>query len=299
MKLAILIPVHNHLEFTAAALDRLTEVQQKYRELFIIVIDDGSSDGTHEYITSHFGNVTVLKGDGNLWWSGAVNMGAKYAADVLKSDYILLWNNDIHFREDYFEQLFDVLSHTDKDTIIGSKILVRENPDLVWSMGGCFNPRTGIYNMHGYYEKDSGKYNHITEVDWLTGMGTVVPVNVLEQTGYWDNVNFPQYHGDSDFTYRARLKGYKIVVHPGLVIYNNVKSSGMEHHGNFRELLKMMTDLRSKSNFRKKLKFYRLYSRSIRAYFPLFLSYLKIFGGFFKWKLLRLLGFRKNELVSK
>jgi GT2 family glycosyltransferase len=300
MKLAVLIPVHNHLEFTAATLTLLDEVQKKYPgELAIVVIDDGSSDGTGDYIASRFDKVHLLKGDGNLWWSGAVNMGARYAVHTLKADYLLLWNNDIVFRDDYFDRLFELLPRTSVDTVIGSKILVHENPDLVWSMGGCFNPRTGTYNMHGYYEQDSEKYSRPMEVDWLTGMGTIVPAHVLMRTGYWDAVNFPQYHGDSDFTYRAKLRGFTIVVHPDLILYNHVKSSGMEHRGSFRKLFRMLTDLRSKSNFSKKFKFYRLYSKSVRAYYPLFSSYFKLFGGFFKWKLLQLFGIKKKELVSK
>lgn len=254
----------------------------------VIVIDDGSSDGTSDWIKRNYPTVIVLNGTGELWWSGATNLGAKYALEVLKCQYILLWNNDISFRTDYFHNLLKLLNNDDKSTIIGSKIMVKEEPSLVWSMGGRFNPVNGKYFMYGYFKPDGPDYSKVWEADWLTGMGTVVPSNVIDKSGYWNSRDFPQYHGDSDFTYRAKLKGFKIKVFPDLVLYNNTKSSGIEHDGNLKKLILLLTSTRSKSNFRYIYKFYRLHSVSLLAYYTLFMHYFRIFGGFFKWKILGL-----------
>jgi len=300
MKLAVLIPVHNNRDFTISALnDLLGIINKKYKEeISIVVIDDGSTDGTYTSITKFYPEIKILKGDGNLWWSGAINLGAKYAIEELKSEFILLWNNDITFKEDYFSKLRSNLIYADINTIIGSKILIKNQPEIVWSMGGRFNNKNGKYHMFGYYQKDSEKYCNIAHVDWLTGMGTVVPKSIIEDVGYWDQQNFPQYHGDSDFTYRAKLKGYNIIVNPELIIYNSVENSGMEHNGNMRQLIKMMTDIRSKTNFKKNYTFYKKYSKSTLAYYPFILSYLKLFGGFLKWNILHLFGCKKKKLVN-
>ena len=148
--------------------------------------------------------------------------------------------------------------------------------------------------MHGYYDNDGKEYHQPKRVDWLTGMGTVVPRQAIEKIGYWDNQHFPQYHGDSDFTYRAKTQGFNNVVHPALIIYNNVSSTGIEHGGSLKALFRTMTDLRSKTNFRVNLSFYRLHATSLRAYVPFTVSYLKVFGGFFKWKFLGIFGIRKK-----
>lgn len=256
------------------------------KNLSIVVIDDGSTDGTSEWIRNNYPQVTVLKGTGDLWWSGAINLGAKYAIEVLKCHYVLLWNNDVSFRNDYFSSLLRILNNSGESTIIGSKILVKENTAQVWSMGGCFNPVSGKYYMYGYFKNDGPEYSTKREVDWLTGMGTIIPSSVILINNYWNNLDFPQYHGDSDFTYRAKLKGYKIEVSPELVLYNSTQSSGIEHGGSLRKLFLLMTDNRSKSNFRNIFRFYQLHSVSVRAYFPLFMHYFKIFGGFIKWKIL-------------
>lgn len=291
MKVAVLIPVFNHLEFTIKAVKDLLPF--KNNQLEVVVIDDGSSDGTYQWLTNQAKDVIVLRGDGNLWWSGAINLGAKYAIEQLNADYLLLWNNDITFHPDYFYKLFRIIAEADRNTVIGSKIYVNDQPKTIWSMGGCFNPKTGLYNMFGYLQNDTEEFNRIKSVDWLTGMGTLVPKSVIEMIGFWDRKNFPQYHGDSDFTYRAKLAGYKIIVHPELIIFNNVKNSGIEHNGSLKQLIRLFTDIRSKSNFGRKLFFYKLHSRSILAYYPLLLSYFKIIGGFFKWKLFHLVGIKK------
>ncbi len=295
MKVAILIPVHNHIEFTLQALSALGPVVNN--EINVVVIDDGSVDGTYELIKSGFPKTIVLKGDGNLWWSGAVNAGAKYAIDKLGADFILLWNNDITFEKDYFQKLRHILDNTDNQTIIGSKIYVKEKPELIWSMGGVFNPNNGKYHMIGYYQNDSEKYNKTAQVDWLTGMGTIVPTHIINKIGGWDEKNFPLYHGDSDFTYRAKLQGYSIIVNPDLKIYNNVINSGIEHNGNMKQLFKLVTDIKSKANFKRYYIFYKKYSKSKIAYYPLFILYFKLFAGFFKWKILKFIGLKKKKVA--
>jgi len=295
--IAILLPVHNRLDLTKKTLEELSMRMQnsQHYKFYLVLIDDGSTDGTAEWVKHHYPEVIILMGDGNLWWSGAVNLGAKYALETLNASYLFLYNNDIHLKKDYLPELLKILAENDSETIIGSKIYIAEQPDLIWSMGGYFNPKTGKYGMYGYYEKDSPYYNSVFSVDWFTGMGTVIPKEVIEKIGFWDNINFPQYHGDSDFTYRAKKAGFKLLVNPALKIYNSVKHSGIEHEGSFKKLIQLITDIRSKSNFVKNFRFYRRYATSIRAYFPLVWSYFKIFGGFFKWKILTFLHLKAGK----
>ncbi len=302
-KTGLIIPIHNGLQYTRKCLynlDRFFQSDKILQELIkIIVVDDGSTDGSKAWINENFPSVIVLEGDGNLWWSGAINMGAKYAFEALQTEYVLLWNNDIIPHQDFFKKLLQLLSRDDKKTVYGSKILIAEDDSLVWSMGGIFNPYNGKYFMIGSYEKDAEAYQKVTVSDWLPGMGTIIPKEVIDKTGYWNAEDFPQYHGDSDFTYRAKLSGFAIKVIPDLIIYNHVTKSGLDHGGKLSGLMKMMTDNRSKVNFRKNLKFYRLYAKSPLAYVPLFTEYIKIIGGFIKWKILSIFGLRKNLLNNK
>ena len=297
MEFAILIPVFNHLELTGKMLDSLQAAlgQCQGAKFHVIVIDDGSTDGTSEWVEKNHPEVVLLKGDGNLWWSGAVNVGASHALDVLKVDYLVLWNNDISFREDYFTTMVRAVNNSEMPVILGSKIYVDENPEQVWSMGGFFDPRNGKYDMYAYYADDAEEFQKDREVDWLTGMGTVIPAGVVREIGTWNQEQFPQYHGDSDFTYRAKLAGYRNILKHELKLYNSVGHSGLEHEDSFRKLMGLMTDIRSKINIRKNVLFYRKYARSPRAYLPLVKLYFIVFAGFFKWKILGLFGAGKGK----
>jgi len=296
-KVAVIVPVHNHLNQTRACLERLVKEAADSGEMQIqlVVIDDGSTDGTGEWVKNTCPDVHLLSGNGKLWWSGAVNRGARFALHTLDADYLLLWNNDVLHAPDYFEKLQEIIAEYDQQTIVGSKIMVHETPGQVWSMGGYFSPSTGKYGMHGYYKPDGEQYRNPMAVDWLTGMGTLIPAQIPEILGYWNETHFPLYHGDSDFTYRAGQAGFKMVVDPRLILFNKVKSSGFMHASNLSELKRLIQDIRSKSNFKTLWRFYRLHAGSPLAYLPVIALYSKVIAGFFKWNLLHRLGIKRTH----
>jgi GT2 family glycosyltransferase len=300
MKIAILIPVFNNLQYTQNCLQNITGILEKDKigsSFEVIVIDDGSTDGTRDWITRNYKNIHLLEGDGNLWWSGGINMGAKYALETVKADYVLLWNNDIEIRDDYFSMMLKVSTEYDDSTLIGSKVYANMEKKIVWTMGGIFNPRTGYTGMKAYMVDDTEAYQKSIEADWLTGMGTLVPAKVIREMGYWDAVNFPQYHGDTEFSYRAKLHGFRNVVDPRLVIWNDIENTGLNHGGSFSKLVRMTKDKRSLYNLKVNLKFHRLYAESPLAYIYLVKIYIKLFAGFFKWKLLNLFGVQKSPVI--
>jgi GT2 family glycosyltransferase len=106
-------------------------------------------------------------------------------------------------------------------------------------------------------------------------------------------VNFPQYHGDSDFTYRAKLAGFRLLVYPQLKIWNDITNTGLEHKGSFSMLMRSLKHVKSYYNIRIDIKFYRKFARSPLAYTELVVKYGRLIGGFFKWKALNALGIQK------
>ena len=298
-RIAIIIPVHNNLEFTKKSIQtlrRLTAGEDfQHSEFLTVIVDDGSTDGTGEWLAVNHPEITVLTGDGSLWWSGGVNMGAGYAIDELKADYILLWNNDIIPASEYFIEIDKLAGQLDGRTIAGSKILYLEKDRIIWSFGGLFDQRSGAKKMVGYNLPDSEEFNRVIDVDWLPGMGTLIPVPVIRHIGYWDAGAFPQYHGDSDFTYRAKRAGYRILVYPQLVLWNDKSSSGLSHGDSMKGLIGTLTSIRSDYNIRKNLLFYRRYATSPLAYCFLATYYFRLIGGFMKWKILSLFGAKRGD----
>jgi len=294
--IAILIPVHNGIAYTKKCLDNLQRILPRETDSLdyrIIVIDDGSVDSTARWIHENHPETIVLQGDGNLWWSGAINMGAKYAMDTLNASHILLWNNDIVIGEDYFTVLAGIIFQEEKDVLIGSKIYCDPEFQKVWSAGGVFDTRTGAVYMMGYFAEDQAAWQEVLEVDWLTGMGTLIPKEVIEKTGYWDAKRFPQYFGDTDFTLRAKNKGFKNKVVPRLKIANDTSNSGIKKIYKWSDMKMALTSVKSLHHIGINYQFYRQHARTFRAFSEFFRIYYYFFGGFLKRKIKKF--FRIND----
>lgn len=300
-KIALVFPIFNGLDFTKTCLKHLSdsfkEVDSKKEIFEIVIADDGSVDNSQEWIKQHYPDVHILQGDGNLWWSGGINLAIDYAINNLKVDYLLWWNNDIHSSDDYFKNLLKILESPNVSKIIGSKIYYADRKEVIWSMGGLFNSKNGTKSMMGNDTQDSLEYNTPREAEWLAGMGSLVHSSVYKDIGMLDAKNFPQYHGDSDFTLRARKSGYKIIVYPELKVYNDKRQSGLQHEESLKQMMESLVSIRSNYNIKIDFKFYRIHTTCPRAYFPLIKKYVSYTGGFFKWKLLGLFGIKRKRKI--
>lgn len=298
MKVSIVFPVHNGLRYTKMCLKSLfgfiDNIGKDKAEFYVVVVDDGSTDGTYEWISKNYIRVKLLRGDGNLWWSGGINLAVDFAINEMKTDYIVWWNNDILPDKDYFKNLLNILENNRPDTIVGSKIYLSKDQDIVWSMGGIFNPITGFKDMIGTRQPDSDQLQNPVQCDWLTGMGTITHSSVYQEIGMVDEKNFPQYHGDSDFTFRAKKHGFNLIVNPRLKIYNDTDNSGLIHNDNTSNFFRSLFTIRSSYNIAKEFKFYRMHAETIRAYIPFLGKYGKYIGGFIKWKLLGIIGKKRQ-----
>ncbi len=86
----IIIPVHNRKQIAIACLENLNTCGDLQKYHVIVVV--GSTDGTAEVIRSQYPMVEIITGDGNLWWTGAIALGMKYAYE--RGAEVLIWLND-------------------------------------------------------------------------------------------------------------------------------------------------------------------------------------------------------------
>jgi GT2 family glycosyltransferase len=161
-------------------------------------------------------------------------------------------------------------------------------------MGGLFDMKTGFKSLIGSAEPDSELYEKVTTCDWLPGMGTITHKSVYEKIGWLDEENFPQYHGDSDFTLRAKKAGYKVIVHPDLMIFNDTLHSGLRHDKSAKRLVQSLFSIKSNYNIKKDFLFYKKHTVSAKAYSVFLNKYFKYIGGFLKWKVLGLVGIKQH-----
>src|ERR1700687_977553 len=125
-KIYIIVPVFNRRPLTERFLRCIRE--QSFRDFEIIVVDDGSSDGTAEMIAGQFKEVQLLRGDGNLWWTGAINLGIQHAmVSASQDDAVLVINDDLEIDSGYLANLHELWRAMPR-TLIGSVVVDINNP---------------------------------------------------------------------------------------------------------------------------------------------------------------------------
>ena len=117
MIIAIIIPIYNRLEITKIGLYSLFESLKNYNinngqfKYKVIVVDDGSTDKSSDWISQYYKEIIIVKSNGNLWWSGSLNLGINYAIDNCNPDYMLLWNDDTLCDLEYFINLDKIITN--------------------------------------------------------------------------------------------------------------------------------------------------------------------------------------------
>lgn len=216
--LFVVMPVHNRKAATRKCLNCL--YHQTYPFIKIIVVDDGSNDGTQEMIEQEFSEVIRLRGNGNLWWTGATNMGIKYAINN-DADLILTLNNDVLVKSNYIHKLIN--AHLDNlDALIGSIELTQDTPHILLYAGiKSFNPWTAKSMKNGSLLKEySGELSGLLPTISLPGRGVLIPSDVFMTIGMFDEDSFPQYAADFDFSVRAAKAGFSLLVHSENPVYS-------------------------------------------------------------------------------
>ena len=218
----ILIPAHNNKKEVLEVLECLNH--ETYRDIKIVLVDDGSTDNTEEEIRLHFPDVIVLKGDGNLWWTGANVMGIDYIIrQVRDGDFVLLLNNDLTVSPDYVEALVKAsISH--RRAIVGSTLVDYNDPNFLES-GIKFDNHMNLIVNRDKEKIESTEFD--MDIDVLPGRGTLIPIEVFKKIGNFNVKKLPHYGADYEFTIRAKRAGHKLIVsHNARVFGNHAYSTG-------------------------------------------------------------------------
>ncbi len=229
-RIFVVIPVHNRIDYTRACLRSLGK--QTVRDLRVVIVDDGSTDETAGGLASDFPQVTVLRGDGNLWWAGAMNMGLEWCLDhVSDNDYILTLNNDTTVGPDYLKSLL-LSAATRPGTLIGSVIVSDEDRSTIVDGGVLVNWLTAKHKVLAVGEpvqRLGESEDFLQVVDVLPGRGTLIPAAVIRAIGVYDSKRLPHYGADYEFSHRARRLGYALLISYRAIVYSSVRSTGINN----------------------------------------------------------------------
>ena len=183
-KVAIIIVNWNGKTDTLACLHSLELLQ--YPEYDVIVVDNGSTDGSVKAIHSECDWVKILETGQNLGYAGGNNAGLKYALEK-DYEYFLLLNNDTEVDPQFLGYLVQALKNNPDLGVVGPLIYYHSSPDILWSAGGMIDRKKVNTYMNGTDEKDVGQYGtEIFPADFVTGCAFLVTRKTIEKTGLLD-----------------------------------------------------------------------------------------------------------------
>ena len=216
------VPAFNRCDKTLRFLRQFPSID--YPNKRVVICDDGSTDNTYHNIRLNFPEVEVLRGNGNLWWSGGTNMAIQRALEM-GADYILTINDDAIMEGDFLKEMVKVAMQNPK-YIVGCRIHRQDHIDRIWSIGST--PVFKGYELFSLnfwdrrWEEIKNDVGNPYPVAAMPGNGVLIPRSVFEKVGFYDQDAMPQYHADSDLIMRAAKAGYSPVVSLNSVLYNHI-----------------------------------------------------------------------------
>jgi len=225
----VAIAVHNRVERTRDCLTALR--QSDYPRLLVCVVDDGSTDNTLTVLDTEFPWVHVIRGDGNLWWTGGTNLAVQHCLDK-GCQYVLLLNPDCTVRSDTISSL---MSYAQKwpNSVIAPIVVDERSPEFIWWAGTIWGPLPGVPFIWLLRRNKLRRGYHISRLPdkpYQTaetgGRGVLVSRTIFEKVGLFDQKQFPHYSADNDFGLRVHRAGFNILMVPDVIIRLYTGDSG-------------------------------------------------------------------------
>jgi GT2 family glycosyltransferase len=247
----VLIPVFNRCEDTRQCLTRLRTVRWD-GTLQVVVVDDGSTDGTNTMLRDDFPEVRVIQGDGELWWTGSMDKAITELRERLTDkDFVFTLNNDALVDVDTISILVDTSRKNEKAMVAAS---VRTPEGRCLAAGARMLWRGSLAESLGEVLGDTPNEETEIEADVLFGRATLIPASVLDRIGGYNPDAFPQYFGDSDFSLRAKRAGVRQIITLKTAVTGTEDESTTGIHYNVRrgigpvEAIRLLTSRRSNLN---------------------------------------------------
>jgi GT2 family glycosyltransferase len=222
--LAVVVLNWNGLEDTRALLPTLERcrVPAGWR-VRVLVVDNGSSDGSAEALAREFPAVEVVALPANRRFAGGCNAGLERAL-AGGADAVMLLNNDTEAEPGLFEHLLLALEQDPSAGAAAPLICFREPLDSIWYAGGRCVPALGLAAHRGLRRRDEGQYRAIEPTGYLTGCCLLATRAAWTKVGPLDEGYFI-YAEDADWSLRARAAGLRLLFVPTARLWHKVSAS--------------------------------------------------------------------------
>ena len=209
-KVSIIILNWNGLEDTIECLESLRKIT--YPNYDVTVVDNGSRGNDAQVMQEKFGDyIHLIKNDKNDGYAGGNNIGITSALANSQPDYILLLNNDTVVAPGFLTEMVKVAERDDQNGIVGPKTYLYDTPPQFWLAWANIDMHRGHATVAGFGETDEGQYDDVREIHgYLPGSCLLIKQQVIQNIGLFDESYFC-YWDETDYCFRVRKAGYKIV----------------------------------------------------------------------------------------
>lgn len=189
-------------------------VRQTYKNIEIIFVDNGSSDGSIDYVRNKFPGVVILGHAANLGFAEGVNSGIR----ISRGEFIATINNDAQADENWINNLVKVIESDQGIGCCGSKMMRYYARNIIDSAGIVVYQNGNAYDR-GSEEEDKGQYNSQEEIFGACAGAALYRRKMLDKIGLFDKDYFA-YLEDVDISFRMRLFGWKCIYVPDALVYH-------------------------------------------------------------------------------
>lgn len=215
---SVIIPNWNGAHHLPVCLEALQD--QTYPAVEIIVVDNGSTDGSQRLIEEQYPEVRLLALDTNLGLTGGNNVGFRAA----EGEILISLNNDTEAHPGFVEALMAAMEEQPEAGMVASKMLLFDRRDTLHSAGDGYG-KDGIPFNRGVWQRDEGQFD---EPGWIFGgCGGAVAYRraMLDGVGLFDE-SFFMYCEDVDLNWRSQLAGWRCWYTPRAIVYHKLSATG-------------------------------------------------------------------------
>lgn len=210
LAISVIIVNLNGSEYLPDCLNSLSV--QTFRDFEVIIVDNGSTDGSLDLLRNQFGWVGVIPLEENTGFARGNNIGLESSS----ARYIATLNNDTIADRDWLKSLIEAAEADEKIGMVASKILLGREGNELDSAGMLVYP-DGMTRQRGRGEPDRGQFDEAENVLFPSACAALYRRDMLDETGFFDE-DFFSYCEDADLGLRGRLAGWKAVMAPGAVV---------------------------------------------------------------------------------
>jgi len=249
----IVIPTHNRREKVMRLIRSIFESNYPREKLEIIVIDDASTDGTHEIIKKMFPQVKIIRNEEEKLLSESRNIGIKAS----RGEYVFLIDDDNVIDKNTIRDLVNFMEYNPRVGVAAPIMYFLRDPKRVWCAGIKRSYWTTITKYIGFNTIDAGQFKKPHESDDFPN-AFMVRREVFEKVGLFNSKLFPIHYDEGDFCQRVRRSGYKVILVPTAKVWHDIPLPNQSR----AFILRLKNPLRAYYASRSRILFHWMWSRS-------------------------------------